>query len=283
MLERARELRIGKRLGPAQVANVEQHEPHPRGRGHDRRCVRPAHDQRQARVGPQRARHLLDRVLAAGDAAEAVGRSPPDRRRCARLEQTFPCPKQERGQPVGDLHRAIGERQRRVRREQPDRAHRGQPRVGREAREHVARVHSVAGQQAGDEPGARQPSGHIVLEVRVQAPVPRMQLRRGAHREHGGVERVQPEPLGSCREQRVGFLRADVAGQRQRLIVGDVEPSQRVVGASVLRRDRAHRREQPRVEEREPAAGQLSRRCHGPLPRPRAPSRRPAGTPSVVH
>ena len=188
----------------------------------------------------QRARDLLDRFLATarcGPAPSAAARRIADRR--ARLQQTLPGSEQERGQPVGDLHRPVGERHRRVRREQPDRADGRQPGVGREAREHVAAVDAVAAQQARDEPRARQPSGHVVLEVGVQPPVARMQLGRGAHREHGGVERVQPEPLGGGREQRVGLLRAEVAGQRQRLIVGDVEPAERVVGVSVLRRDRA--------------------------------------------
>ena len=48
-------------------------------------------------------------------------------------------------------------------------------------------------QQVADEPRARELARDVVLQVGVQAAVARVELRRGADREHGGVEQVEPE------------------------------------------------------------------------------------------
>ena len=98
---------------------------------------------------------------------------------------------------------------------------------------------AVAGEQVGDEPRAGEPARDVVVQVGEQAAVARVELGRGGEAEHGGVERVEPEPRGGVGEARVGVLRPAVGGERQRLLVGDVEAAERVAGVGVAGRGRS--------------------------------------------
>ena len=68
-----------------------------------------------------------------------------------------------------------------------------QPAVGVERHHHVGGREPFALEQLPDQPRRRQLARDVVLQVRVQAPVARVELGRGAHREHRGLQQVQPE------------------------------------------------------------------------------------------
>ena len=83
--------------------------------------------------------------------------------------------------------------------------------------------------------GLGQPARDVVVQVGEQAAVAGVQLRRGAEAEHGGVERVEPEPRARLGEPGVRVVGPRVGGERQRLVVGDVQPAQRVAGVRIPR------------------------------------------------
>ena len=256
MLERGRERRVGKRSGTLQVADVQQHErPARRGRD-DRRRIRPAHDERQVRVGLKRPRDLGDRLVAPDDARLQRDAAQSDRR--AGLEQPRARSEDERRQPVGELHRAVGERHGRIGHEQTDRADRHEPGIWGKACEHVVRLDAVAGQEARDQPRTGQSPRDVVLQVGVQPAVARVEFGRRADRQHRRVERVEPQPVDRRRQGGVRVLGPEVSGERQRLVVGDVQPAQRIVLVVVDGGDGPHRRLHPLVQELKPAARQLT-------------------------
>ena len=181
-------------------------------------------------------------------------RDAPQGDRRAGLEQARARSEDERRQAVCELGRAIGERHGRIGLEQPDRADRHESRIGGKARKHVVRLDTFAGQQTRDQARAREAPRDVVLQVGIQTAIAGMKLGRRAHRQHRGVERVEAQPIGRARQRRVRVLGPEVSGQHQRLVVGDVQPAERVVLVVVNRGDGAHRRLHPGVEELEPAA-----------------------------
>ena len=189
---------------------------------------------------------------------------------------------QVRREPVRELDRPLGERRLRVALE-PDRALRAQRRVALERHHHVGGRDALAGQQVADEPRARQLARDVVLEVGVQAAVARVELRRRADREHGGVEQVEPERRGDLREPVVGVGDRVAAAQLERAVVGDVEAAERVGRVGVGRRDALDRGHHAAVDEVEADADRRARRhrvsgSDRRPSRPRAPSRRRAAT-----
>ena len=118
-----------------------------------------------------------------------------------------------------------------------------------ERRQHVRAVDARALEQVGDEPRAGQPARDVVLQVRVEEAVARVQLGRGADAQHREVERVEPEPLARLGEPRVRVRRRAAVGERERLLVGDVEPAERVGRVGVVRRDALHSRHHAAVDE----------------------------------
>ena len=128
-----------------------------------------------------------------------------------------------------------------------------------EAPEHVGPSDSLAREQVGHQPRARQPARDIVLEVGVQAPEAGMQLGRRTDRQRRRVERVQAQALRRDREARVGVDGASLRRERQRLLVRDVQAAQGVVRVLVLRGRRLHRLAHATLEEAEPGRGRLSR------------------------
>ena len=134
------------------------------------------------------ARHRLDGLVAA-----RVVHGQLDHPQPRRLRRLVHAPaEQHRGEPVGDLDRALGERRLRVA-EQLQRAEVAQPAVGVEGGHHVGGREALALEQLADEPRARELARDVVLQVRVQAPVARVELGRRADREHRGLEQVEPE------------------------------------------------------------------------------------------
>ena len=275
---------VGERLGALEVADVEQHQRRARRGRDERRRVGPAHDERQVRVGLQRARHLGDGLVAAGDARlRRRTRRSGDRR--AGLEQPGARAEHERRQPVGELDRAVGERHR------PDRARAAGSRRAATSRASGAKHASTsraldAARRSAGSPTSRglgQPPGDVVLQVGVQPAVARMQLRRRADRQHRRVERVEPEPIDRRASARVGVLRR--RGRRRASAPASSEmysPRSASSWLSSIARDGPHRRRTPVVEELEPAARRLSQRRHAQLPQPRAPSARRAGKQSAA-
>ena len=279
-LQRARQGRVGDELGPLEIPRAHEHQGPAAGRRDDRVRVGAGHHHGQAGLGSQQLGDALDRRLAAGGVG--VRRHTPQSRVGAHLHQAAAGAQQERGQPVGDLHRAIRERQRGVGIEQAKGPEPGKARVRAEAGQHVDAGDPLPHQQLGRQARAREAAGHVVLEVGVEAPVARVQLGRGAHRQHRAVQRVQPQALRRGRQGRIGVREGGVVGHGQSLVVGDVEPSERVVAARVALRRRSNRRADARVDEREPARRRLRRRCHATGPRPRARGCRLAARPSTV-
>jgi hypothetical protein len=175
------------------------------------------------RVGREQPCHLLHRVLAA--LAAGIGREPSQRPRRSGLGEPAARAQDERGQPVGDLHRPVGEWQRRVRREQPDRAQAGEVGLGSEAGEHVRALDALAGEQVRGQARARHAACDVVLQVGVEEAVAAVQLGGGADGEDRGVEGVEVQLPGGDRHPRVGVDGRCAGGQRQRLLVRDIEPA----------------------------------------------------------
>ena len=146
---------------------------------------------------------------------------------------------QVRGEPVGDLQRALGERRLRVA-EQLDRAEPAQRPVEVEARHHVGGGHALALEQVPDEARARELAGDVVLQVGEQPPEARVELRRRAGGEHRGVEQVQPERGGDGGEAVVGARGGLPARELQGGLVGDVEAAERIGRVGVVGGDPLH-------------------------------------------
>ena len=113
----------------------------------------------------------------------------------------------------------------------------------------------LAFEQLADEPRARELAGDVVLQVGVQAPVARVELRRRAHREHRGLEQVQPELGDDVVQPRVGVRDAVALGEPERDLVGDVQAPERIAGIGVGAGDPLDRRHHAAVDE---AEGNLS-------------------------
>ena len=227
------------------------------GLGDERLGVRAGEHDRQRARQRERRRQRRDRLVAArvvvgvrDQAQLAAGR-----------RVVHPDAEQVRGEPVRQLDRPLGERRLRVAL-QPDRALRAQRRVALERHHHVGGRDALARQQVADEPRARQLARDVVLQVRVQAAVARVELRRRADREHGGVEQVEPERRGHVREPVVGVGDRLAARQLERAVVGDVEAAERVGRVRVRRRDALDRRHHAAVDEVEADADRSAiRRC----------------------
>ena len=182
------------------------------------------------RAGPRPRRDPGHRPLK----ATARRRGSPSARCSARAEQ-------DAGEPVGDAHGALGERDRRVAVVEAQRAARAQRRVGGEAAQDVGAGHARRLEQLGHEPRRGVLAGDVVLQVGEQAAVARVELRRRAQPEHRGVERVEPEPGGHRRQAALDALVGDAAGEGQRQLVGDVEAAERVRRVRVQAGDLLHR------------------------------------------
>ena len=124
--------------------------------------------------------------------------------------------------------------------------------VGVEGAHHVGGREPFALEQLPDQPRARQLARDVVLQVRVQAPVARVELGRGADRQHRGLEQVEAERLARRCCRRSSASETTVAlRQPQRDLVGDVEPAERVAGVGVRARDALDRRHHAAVDEAE--------------------------------
>jgi hypothetical protein len=277
LLQRGRERRVRHHPGALERGDVED-EQRAGGGGDDRGGVRPADHQGERGVDAEQARDLLHYLVPARDRQPRV--DAPQRRRRAGLGEAAARAEQVGREPVGDLHRAVGERDRAVGLEQPQRAGAREPGGDAERRQHVRAVDARALEQVGDEPRAGEPARDVVLQVRVEEAVARVQLGRGADAQHREVERVEAEPLAGLGEARVGVGRRAAVGERERLLVGDVEPAERVLGTVVGRRGGLDGGPQALVEEAEADRGELSRGHAAPQPRRRARARRPAARPS---
>ena len=258
LLQRRGQRRIGHRVGRLEVMRVDQHQRSIGGRRHHRRRVRPADHERRPRTRRQQPGHMLDDVLAplqpgpgAAGAPQAHGRSGLGHRPARR--------EQEGRQPVGELHRTVRQGDSRVGRQQADRPDVREARRRTKAGEHVRGGHAVAGEQARRQPRAGQPAGDVVLQVGVDASKPRIELGRRADRHDRALEGVEPEPRGGGRQPWIGVRGGRSPGQGQRLLVGDVEAAQGVVGILVTRRGGAYGRAQALVEEAEPGRRRLRR------------------------
>ncbi len=95
---------------------------------------------------------------------------------------------QQRGEPVGHLDEAVGERPGGVSVEQPDRAGAAQRRGVGEAREDRVAGPALGGEQPRDQPRGGELARDVVVQVREQPPVAGAELGGRAHREHLGVE-----------------------------------------------------------------------------------------------
>ena len=175
-----------------------------------------------------------------------------------------PPAEQHRRQPVGDLDRALGQRRLRVA-HQLQRAEPAQPSVGVERAHHVGRAQPFALEQLADEPRARQLARDVVLQVRVQAAVARVQLGRRAHRQHGGLEQIQPERLDDALQALVGVRRRLAVGEPQRDLVGDVQPAERIARIGIRAGDPLDRRHHAAVDEAERDRGLLRLRHYGAI------------------
>ena len=93
-------------------------------------------------------------------------------------------------------------------------------RVAVERRHDVRRRDALALEQVADEPRARQLARHVVLQVRVQPAVARVELGRRADAEHGGVEQVEPErarrPSAAARRRSTRSRPASAAARSRR-------------------------------------------------------------------
>ena len=193
MLETGGQGRVGERFGALEIADVDQHQWRSHRGGDERRRVGPTDHEREVSIGLQRPRHLGDGVVTTGDARLRVHATHGYRR--PGLEQSGPRPQHERRQAVVELDGAVGKRDRGVGDEQPDRAERHQPRVRGKARQHIAGVDAVAGKQTRHQARRGKPPGHVVLQIRVQPSVARVQFGRRAYRQRRGVERVEAEAI----------------------------------------------------------------------------------------
>ena len=194
VLERGCERRVGERSGSLEVAHVQQHQrPARRGRD-DRGCVRPAHDERQVRLGLKRPGDLRDRLVAPGDSRPE--RDAPQRDRRAGLEQPVPAPRMNAARRSASLtgRSASGTAE-------SGSSSRTAPTATSRASgaKHASTscwLDAVAGQQARDQARAGEAPRDVVLQVGIQAAIAGMKLGRRAHRQHRGVERVEAEPIG---------------------------------------------------------------------------------------
>ena len=133
---------------------------------------------------------------------------------------------------------------------------RAQRRRALERHHHVGRGDAVAGQQVADEPRARELARDVVVQVRVQPAVARVELRRGADREHRRVEQVEPERRrGPAASRSSASDTESPRAQLQRPVVGDVEAAERVGRVRVARRDALDRRHDAAVDEVEADGG----------------------------
>ena len=146
------------------------------------------HDRQVARAGEQRGQRSSTASLAA-----RVVRGQLDHPQPRRLRRLVHAPAEQCGrEPVGDLHRTLGERRLRVA-EQLERAEVAEPAVGVEGPHHVGGGEPLALEQLADQARARELARDVVLQVGVEAPVARVELGRRADREHRGLEQVQAE------------------------------------------------------------------------------------------
>ena len=114
-----------------------------------------------------------------------------------------------------------------------------------------ARAQALALEQLADEPRARQLARDVVLQVRVQAAVARVELGRRAHREHRGLQQVQPERLDDGLQALVGVRRRLAVREPQRDLVGDVQAAERIARIGIRPGDALDRRHHAAVDEAE--------------------------------
>ena len=126
----------------------------------------------------------------------------------------------------------LGERGLRVA-EQLQRAEVAQPSAEVEGAHHVRGRQALALEQLPDQARARQLARDVVLQVRVQAPVARVELGRRADREHRGLEQIQPERGDHELQALVGVGGRVALREPQRDLVGDVEAAEGVAGVGV--------------------------------------------------
>ena len=161
------------------------------GLGQERLGVRAGERRPAARLGRRSmAAQRGDRLVAAG----VVRRAVPDQAQApAAGGSSMPTPSRCAARRSRELDRALGERRLRVAAERGSRPARAAARRARSASITSAGRDAVARQQVADEPRAGELARDVVLQVGVQAAVARVELRRRADREHGGVEQVEPE------------------------------------------------------------------------------------------
>ena len=260
---------VGQGVGLLQLARAEHHHRRAGGRRHHRPGIGAAHHQRQLRARRQQRGDLGDRVHAPH---LRLGIDPPQARPGRRAQVAGP--EQEGHEPVGHLDGPVGERRQGVHGHQTDRATAREATARLKAGQDIGRVDPLARQQLGGEARTGQPPGDVVLEVGVQAAVAGLQLRRDAQRQHRAVERVEAEPRHRLVESRARSRRPRLGGQRHRLLIGDVEAAERVVGVVAGRHGSLHRGLDAALEKLKPVQRGPGRR-HTPVPVSRCPGRRP--------
>ena len=190
VLQGADQRRLGHQVALADVAHVQGDQRAVQRGGDQRVGVRAGEHDRQPRGPRQQRAHQRHRLLAPGRV-----RGDRDHPQARRLRGLVHPPAQQRGgEPVGDLHRALRERRLRVA-QQLQRAQVPQAAVEVEGAHHVRRRQALALQQLADEPRRRELARHVVLQVGVEPAVARVELGRGAHREHRGLQRSSPRAL----------------------------------------------------------------------------------------
>ena len=256
LLECADQRRLGHHLAHVEVAHVDGDQ-------------RTAERGRQERVGVRAGEHDREVALALeqrGDdrhrlVAAGCVRGQRDHPQAGRLRGlVHPPAEQHRREPVGHLHRALGQRRLRIA-HQLQRAEPAQPSVGVERGHHVGRTQPFALEQLADEPRARQLARDVVLQVGVQAAVARVELGRRAYREHRGLQQIQAERLDRALQALVGVRRRLAVREPQRDLVGDVQAAERIARIRIRARDPLDRRHHAAVDEAEGDRG-LLRFCH---------------------
>ena len=225
----------------------------------------PADDQRQLRRGAEQPAISAHGLVAPGllgrqrDGAAAARRSA---RRAARRARAGTRRAGRRpSPPVAERRRAVGV-------DEAHRAVRGAAARVLEAGEHVGGGDAVAREQPRDEPRARQPARDVVVQVGEQAAVARVSSGAAQRPSTAVSSASSPRP----RRRRRGGASASVApgrrGERERLVVGDVEPAKRVARVRVALPAACSTRARSRASKEGEADDRrgLSRRAHGATP-----------------
>ena len=245
-------------------------------------AVRAAGHERQSRIGGQQQPEALGRLVTSGQIIRTDAAHGGSGAGVGEVDGA----QEKRGQPVGDLHRAVGERRRRLAGQQADGALPWERRAGSKARQHLPARQGLVREQVRGQAGARQLAGDVVVQVGVEAAEAGVELRCRAEREDQAVDRLQPKPLGGERERRRRRTLPAIGCEREGLLVGDVEPAQRVVRVGAARDGGADGCPQAIVEKgeksTEAALARLTCASRRPRPRPRARGHRPAARPSAA-